>query len=99
MLRSAHCYATHGTIIPIPSYPVCQLSLLSQDLLRQVQVHEPILVTPDSSSLKSAVEHTFAELSKAGVPINLVTFYDDLGFNYEWVVKLPVCPPHRFRQA
>ena len=78
---------------------VCQPCFLSQALLRQVQVHEPILVTPDSSSLKSAVEHTFAELSKAGVPINLVTFYDDLGSNYEWVVKLPVCPPYGPRQA
>ena len=63
--------------------------------MRQVQVHEPILVSPDSADLKAAVEHTFAELAKVGVPINLVTFYDDLGANYEWVVKLPVCHrPH-----
>ena len=39
---------------------------------QQVQMHEPILTISDASKLKSEFEFTYAELSKVGVPINLV---------------------------
>ena len=59
----------------------------------QVQIHEPILVAPEGPGLRSTFEATFAEFAKAGVPIHLVTYYDDLGETYPWVVKLPVSQP------
>ena len=62
-------------------------------LLIQVQIQEPVLVTPEAEKLRPAVEATFAELAKVGVPVNLTTLYDDLGPTYTWVTKLPVrCP-------
>ena len=47
---------------------------------------------PEAAKLRPAVEATFAELAKVGVPINLATFYDDLGPAYAWVTELPVRP-------
>ena len=58
----------------------------------QVQIHEPILVAPEGPELRSDFESSFAEFAKAGVAINLVTYYDDVGSAYPWVVKLPVSP-------
>jgi 5-methyltetrahydropteroyltriglutamate--homocysteine methyltransferase len=56
----------------------------------EVQVHEPALALSDASDLQSAFESSYAVLSAAGVPINLVTYYDDIGSAYEWAVRLPV---------
>lgn len=39
----------------------------------EVQMHEPILTTSDASKLKAEFESTYSELSKVGVPINLVS--------------------------
>lgn len=58
----------------------------------QVQIHEPILVAPEGPELQKVFESTFAEFGKAGLPINLVTYFDDVGETYPWVVKLPVSP-------
>jgi 5-methyltetrahydropteroyltriglutamate--homocysteine methyltransferase len=33
---------------------------------------------------------TYQQLSAVGCPIHLVTYYDDLGDAYPWVVRLPV---------
>lgn len=35
-------------------------------------MHEPILTTTDAAKLKAEFESSYAELSKVGVPINLV---------------------------
>ncbi|CAL8468951.1 g8492 [Coccomyxa elongata] len=56
----------------------------------EVQMHEPILTTSDAAKLKAEFESSYSELSKVGVPLNLVTYYDDIGEAYEWAVKLPV---------
>ncbi len=40
--------------------------------------------------LQQSVTDSISELVKVGVPINLVTYYDDIGETYPWVVKLPV---------
>ena len=55
----------------------------------EVQVLEPALCKDEGENYRSLYEATYATLS-GGVPLNLVTFYDDLGANYEWVVQLPV---------
>eukprot|EP00871_Galdieria_phlegrea_P001567 jgi/Galph1/2410/GphlegSOOS_G1053.1 len=56
----------------------------------EVQIHEPGFVLGDAEQLQKAAEATYSELAKIQLPINLVTYYDDLGKTYEWVVKLPV---------
>lgn len=39
----------------------------------EVQMHEPILTTSDAASLKTEFESTYSQLSRVGVPINLVS--------------------------
>ncbi|HOT93177.1 MAG TPA: 5-methyltetrahydropteroyltriglutamate--homocysteine S-methyltransferase [Anaerolineae bacterium] len=56
----------------------------------EVQLHEPALVFGDAAALRPHVEKAYAELSKVGVPLNLVTYFDDLGENYPWIAALPV---------
>ncbi|CAK0780359.1 hypothetical protein CVIRNUC_005025 [Coccomyxa viridis] len=56
----------------------------------EAQLHEPILATTDAAKLKAEFTSSYGELSKVGLPINLVTYYDDIGDAYEWAVKLPV---------
>ena len=36
-------------------------------------MHEPILTTTDAAKLKSEFESSYAELSKVGVPLSLVS--------------------------
>ena len=55
-----------------------------------MQVLEPALCKDEGDNFRSLYETTFKALAAAGVPLNLVTFYDDLGENYEWAVRLPV---------
>ncbi|MFS8905361.1 5-methyltetrahydropteroyltriglutamate--homocysteine S-methyltransferase [Synechococcus sp. O70.2] len=71
---------------------------LYAELLRQlaargvteVQFHEPILVTSRAEALREAITTTYTQLATAEVPIHLVTYFDDLGNTYPWVVELPV---------
>lgn len=71
---------------------------LYHDLLTQlktmgvlaVQLHEPILVTSDATALQEAVTTTYQQLAQVGLPIHLVTYFDDLGATYPWVIELPV---------
>jgi 5-methyltetrahydropteroyltriglutamate--homocysteine methyltransferase len=77
----------------VPAYSHLLQSL--KDLgVPEVQMHEPILTTHRADSLKANFSSTYAELSKAGLPIDLVTYYDDVGAAYPWLVQLPVqvCP-------
>lgn len=55
-----------------------------------VQIHEPILVTSDATDLQDAVTKTYQQLAQVGLPIHLVTYFDDLGETYPWVIELPV---------
>ncbi|GMH38377.1 hypothetical protein BSKO_06261 [Bryopsis sp. KO-2023] len=56
----------------------------------EVQMHEPALVLSDANTMKAACETVYKKLSESGVPINLVTYYDDVGEAYPWLVTLPV---------
>ncbi|AUC60532.1 5-methyltetrahydropteroyltriglutamate--homocysteine methyltransferase MetE [Cyanobacterium sp. HL-69] len=58
--------------------------------ITEVQIHEPILVTNETLEIKEATIKTYDILSQGGLPINLVTYFEDLGNNYNWVVNLPV---------
>lgn len=53
----------------------------------EVQIHEPILTVADAAELESDFNLTFAEFEKSGLYINLVTYYDDIGSAYPWVIK------------
>ena len=56
----------------------------------EVQIHEPYLVTTKGAGLQSEAQAAYTQLSAAGLPIQLVTGFDDLGAAYPWVVALPV---------
>lgn len=58
--------------------------------LEEVQMHEPALVLGDAANFKEACESTYHSLAKVGLPLHLVTYFDDLGETYSWVIKLPV---------
>ncbi|GJD12696.1 5-methyltetrahydropteroyltriglutamate--homocysteine methyltransferase [Galdieria sulphuraria] len=73
----------------VPAY-VSLLNSLKSLQVPEVQLHEPGFVLGDAETLQKAAEAAYQELAKVQVPINLVTYYDDLGKTYPWVVKLPV---------
>lgn len=76
------------------SYLVERYTVLLNELknlgVAQVQIHEPALVLGDAGSFKSLYESIYPVLAAVGVPIHLVTYFDDLGETYPWVVQLPV---------
>jgi 5-methyltetrahydropteroyltriglutamate--homocysteine methyltransferase len=74
-------------LLPIYVNLLSQLKALG---ITEVQVHEPILVTHKAESLQGAIAKTYAELAQVGLSIHLVTYFDDLGSAYSWVMKLPV---------
>jgi len=56
----------------------------------EVQLHEPALVLSGRKQLNRLSERAYAEFAELDLAINLVTYFDDLGDNYPWVVHLPV---------
>ncbi|HHP7230578.1 MAG TPA: 5-methyltetrahydropteroyltriglutamate--homocysteine S-methyltransferase [Xenococcaceae cyanobacterium] len=58
--------------------------------IEEVQLHEPALVLGDAPSLKENIQTVYKELATVGLDINLVTYFDDLGDTYPWVIELPV---------
>lgn len=56
----------------------------------EVQLHEPSLATDAGAASKDVYESAYKQLSAVGCPIDLVTYYDDLGEAYPWVINLPV---------
>lgn len=57
----------------------------------EVQLHEPSLTTDAGAAAKDVYESAYRQLSAVGCPIDLVTYYDDLGADaYPWVINLPV---------
>lgn len=73
----------------LPAY-VDLLKSLKNLGVPEVQIHEPILTTHTADKLQSDFEATYKEFSKIGLPIDLVTYYDDIGSTFSWVTKLPV---------
>lgn len=74
-------------LLPLYSDLFTQLKALS---ITEVQVHEPILVTSSAADLREEIATTYTQLAQIGVPIQLVTYFDDLGVTYPWVMELPV---------
>ncbi|BAC08643.1 5-methyltetrahydropteroyltriglutamate--homocysteine S-methyltransferase [Thermosynechococcus vestitus] len=56
----------------------------------EVQIHEPALVLEEADSFKSFYQSTFDTLRQANLPLHLVTYFDDLGAAWPWVMELPV---------
>lgn len=75
-------------LLPLYRELLTQLKSLG---ISEVQVHEPILVTSSATDdLKEATSIVYSQLAQVGMPIYLVTYFDDLGVSYPWVVELPV---------
>ncbi len=66
------------------------LTALKSGGVGEVQIHEPALVLGDATQLKEQFQSTYTELAAVELPINLVTYFDDLGSAYPWAVQLPV---------
>ncbi|MGK7952490.1 MAG: 5-methyltetrahydropteroyltriglutamate--homocysteine S-methyltransferase [Xenococcaceae cyanobacterium] len=76
-----------GLLLPLYRSLLTELKALG---IKEVQLHEPALVLGDAPSLKSHFQTVYKELAKVGLDINLVTYFDDLGDTYPWVIELPV---------
>ncbi|HOU16231.1 MAG TPA: 5-methyltetrahydropteroyltriglutamate--homocysteine S-methyltransferase, partial [Anaerolineae bacterium] len=91
LLRLARLSVDFGDMLSalLPLYRQLLDGLKALDVT-EVQFHEPALVLGDAAALRPHVEKTYAELAEVGVPLNLVTYFDDLGESYSWIVALPV---------
>ncbi|MBF2003016.1 MAG: 5-methyltetrahydropteroyltriglutamate--homocysteine S-methyltransferase [Synechococcales cyanobacterium M58_A2018_015] len=56
----------------------------------EVQIHEPALVLGDADKFEELYQSTYHSFSQVSLPIHLVTYFDDLGTAYPWVMELPV---------
>ncbi len=74
-------------LLPLYSELLTQLAARG---ITEVQLHEPILVTSQAVALRDAVVTTYNHLAVLGLPIHLMTYFDDLGDTYPWVMELPV---------
>ena len=73
----------------LPLYGELLASLASLGVV-EAQIHEPALVLSGATEAREEVERAYAVLAEAGLRLNLVTYFDDLGDAYPWVVQLPV---------
>ncbi|TDI86188.1 MAG: 5-methyltetrahydropteroyltriglutamate--homocysteine S-methyltransferase [Chloroflexi bacterium] len=73
----------------IPLY-VELLSTLKELGVAEVQLHEPRLVLDDAGEFENHYREAYQEFARVHLPINLVTYFDDLGDTYAWAVDLPV---------
>ena len=58
--------------------------------ISEVQIHEPALVLGDANNWREYYQTVYNSLCNVGIPLNLVTYFDDLGETYSWVMNLPV---------
>eukprot|EP00892_Ulva_mutabilis_P010097 jgi/Ulvmu1/745/UM010_0118.1 len=56
----------------------------------EIQLHEPALCMSQAVEDKVVYEGAYKAIAGCGLPINLVTYYDDIAETYSWVVTLPV---------
>lgn len=91
LLRLAQLDADFGAmlaqLLPLYTQLLGELKALG---VAEVQLHEPALVFDDAAGLRGHFEAAYAALAEVGLSINLVTYFDDLGETYPWVVALPV---------
>lgn len=76
-----------GSLLPLYQGLLDQIHSLG---FREVQVHEPALVLPGADNLRGQTEETYRLLAQSGPPLNLVTYFDDLGASFAWIKDLPV---------
>jgi 5-methyltetrahydropteroyltriglutamate--homocysteine methyltransferase len=74
-------------LLPLYRSLLTELKVLG---IKEVQLHEPALVFGDAPSLEEHFQTVYSELAEVGLDINLVTYFDDLGETYPWVMELPV---------
>lgn len=65
------------------------LSALKALGVSEVQLHEPAVVLDDGPELRPHFEAVYPTLHEADLPINLVTYFDDPGQAFPWLVELP----------
>lgn len=58
--------------------------------VKGVQLHEPALVLGDATHFQPLYQRVYQQLRQVGLPLHLVTYFDDLGEAYPWAVQLPV---------
>ncbi len=90
-LRLSRLDVAFGEVLEwlLPRYAALLNALKGMGVV-EVQMHEPALVLGDAAGLRAHVERAYAVLAEVGLPINLVTYFDDLGETYSWVTALPV---------
>ncbi|MBW4623930.1 MAG: 5-methyltetrahydropteroyltriglutamate--homocysteine S-methyltransferase [Brasilonema octagenarum HA4186-MV1] len=74
-------------LIPLYINLLTELKNLGVD---EVQMHEPALVLGDANSWKKHFQTVYNSLESVELPLHLVTYFDDLGETYPWVIELPV---------
>jgi len=74
----------------LPKYVDC-LKMLAALGVPEVQIHDPVLVKSGmAAQWKPIFEEAYKAMSQAGVPLNLVTYFDDLEESFSFVSQLPV---------
>jgi len=74
----------------LPKYVEC-LKMLAALGVQEVQVHDPVLVKSGiAAQWKPIFEEAYKAMSQAGIPLNLVTYFDDLEESWSFVCELPV---------
>ena len=76
-----------AALVPLYAKLLRELVELGVD---EVQLHEPVLVRSGAEALRWHFEAAYSLLAGLGLSLNLVTYFDDLGEAYPWVVELPV---------
>ncbi|MBF2014169.1 MAG: 5-methyltetrahydropteroyltriglutamate--homocysteine S-methyltransferase [Rivularia sp. T60_A2020_040] len=74
-------------LIPLYTNLLTELKSLG---IKQVQIHEPALVLSDANNWKEHYQTVYKSLAEVGLSLDLVTYFDDLGETYNWVMELPV---------
>lgn len=72
----------------LPRY-VALLEALRAQGATEAQLHEPALIFPDADAFRSQTEAALAALAAAGLPLNLVIPFDDVGDAFPWIAALP----------
>lgn len=73
----------------VPCY-VQLLTELSKLAVPEVQMHEPCLVLEEAAQYKSMFATAYTALAKVGVPLNIVTYFDDVDPEVlKWTLALP----------
>jgi 5-methyltetrahydropteroyltriglutamate--homocysteine methyltransferase len=79
--------AVLGKLMPLYRELLQELNAIG---VSEVQIHEPALVLSEAAAWETSYRKAFDTLAEAGPALNLVTYFDDLGETYPWVVDLPI---------